>query len=135
MAKAADKGKATTGLKLEGLLTEHGDIAIRAQQIIGLRDAEMKQVQIGIQGNKVDLREFWLTAYGYDILSALGMGLTTNLEGLERIRTAFAELGFEVNTGETSVSGVKMRRPLKKAIWWIVQNRGRPWNEIEKRKN
>ncbi|TFG34615.1 hypothetical protein EU527_02605 [Candidatus Thorarchaeota archaeon] len=135
IAKAVDKNKATTGLKLEGLLTKHGEIAKGAQQIINLREVEMKQVQIGVQGNEVDLRELWLTAYGYEILTALGMGLTTNLEGLGRIRTALGELRFDLETGETSVSGVKMRKSLKKAIWWIVRNRGRPWSEIQDLKN
>ena len=44
---------------------------------------------------------------------------------------ALAELGFELKTGETSVAGVQMSQDLKQAIWWIAENRGRPWSEIE----
>jgi hydroxymethylpyrimidine/phosphomethylpyrimidine kinase len=79
----------------------------------------------------VDLRELELTAYGYEILTALGMHLTTNLEGLERVKNAFAEQGFELKTGDTSVSGVKMGDELKQAIWWIIDNRGRRWGGIK----
>jgi len=131
---AADKGGITTGLKLEELLTQQSEIAKRAQSIIELRDAEIQQIRVGVRNDEVDLQELWLTAYGYEILSALDMRLTTDLEGLEQIKSAYAKLGFELKTGETSIPGVKMSKPLKRAIWWIVENRGKPWSEIADKK-
>ncbi len=131
IVRAVDTDGATTGFKVEELLAQHGEIAVRTQRIIELRGVEMQRVVVGVSDTEVDLRELYLTAYGYNILTALSMHLTTNLEGLERVRTALGELGFELKTGETSKSGVKMSNDLTEVIWWILKNKGRPWNEIE----
>ena len=54
----------------------------------------------------------------------------TDFEYMENIKTALTELGFDLKTGDTAVSGVKMNEMLKKTIWWIAENRGRPWIDI-----
>ena len=63
-------------------------------------------------------------------MTALEERLTTDLKGLKVIKKALAELGFKLKTGETSVSGVQMSDELKQAIWWIAENRDRPWDKI-----
>lgn len=129
IATAVDKGGATTGLNLEEMHTQHGEIAQRIHQIIELRKLEIQRVQVEEKEDMVDLRELWLTAYGYEICSALGLQLTTDFEGFEQVKNAASELGFDLKTGETSVSGVKMSDELKQAIWWVVENRGQPWHK------
>jgi Leucine-rich repeat (LRR) protein len=128
---AVDKEGATTGLRVEDLSIQHSDVAKRAQRIVELREAEMQRVVVGVSDTEVALRELWLTCHGYDVLTALEMRLTTDLNGFERIRSAFSEMGFKLNTGKTAESGAKMSNELKETIWWIAQNRGRQWNEIE----
>jgi hypothetical protein len=123
-------GAPTIGLDFEALVTNHGKAALEAQEIIHARQTEIEQVRVGVQSWRVDLRELYLTAYGYDVLSALEMPLVTGSEGLELIRHAFAELGFEVKTSKEPVSGVNMSDPLKQAIWWIIVNRSRSWSDI-----
>ncbi len=118
---------ATTGLKLEELLAQHNQIAVRTHHIIELRNYEVEQVVIPVNGNEVDLRELWLTSYGYNILSALNMRLDTDLTGLMQIRSAFAEMGFQLKTGKKGHSGVKMKNALKQAIWLIAENKGKKW--------
>jgi hypothetical protein len=122
----------TTGLKLEEMATQHRDIAKMFQQIVEIRKREMELVRVGLQSDLVDLRELYLTAYGYEVLTALGMRLTTSLEGLEQVRKNLADLGYELKTSEFSVSGVQMSDELRGTIWWIVENRGRLWKEIIK---
>ena len=131
ITKAIDEGRTTTGLKLEEIITRHIEIAKRTKRITKLREREIQEVRVGVKADRVDLRELWCTAFGYEILSAFDMKLTTDKEGLARIKIVLGELGFRVKTGRTSVSGVKMSDKLKKAIWWIVENRGRPWSEIK----
>jgi hypothetical protein len=131
IAQAIDQEGATTGLKLEELSKRHGEIAKIAQRIIRLRKAEMHRVQVGTQDDEFDLRELWLTAYGYEVLTALEMRFATDLEGVKRVKSALAELGLKLKTGETSKPGTRMSDELKQAILWIAQNRGRDWNEIE----
>ena len=55
------------------------------------------------------------------------MQITTNLEGLERIKVAMNDAGFELRTGRFPRSGVKMSDKLKNAIWWIANHRGEEW--------
>ena len=128
--RAARAGGPTTGLVLDTLAARYGAIASVAQAIIESRDAEMRRVTVGVAEEVVDLRELHLTAYGYEILSALGMRLETDPKGLEQIRPAFAELGYEVNTSDESIPGVSMSDELRGAILWIVENRGHAWSKI-----
>jgi len=122
IAAAVDRGGATTGLSLEKLLKRHVKIAQRAQRIIELRKAEMQNVQLEGDERGADLSELWLTAYGYEVLSTLPIGLTTALEGLEVVKTSLHDLGFELKTGKMSCPGAKMSDELRKAIGWIVFN-------------
>jgi hypothetical protein len=130
IAAAVDGGGATTGLRLEKLTGLHGEIAVRAERVIELRAREMLDVRVGVAGDKIDLHELWLTAYGYEILSILDLRLTTDSKGLKKVKRAVEKIGFELMTDEESNSGVKMSDGLKKAIWWIIENRGKPWNQI-----
>ena len=130
IATTVDEGGAMTGLAIEELHTKHGVFAKSVQRIIELRQGEMQRVVVGVKGNEVDLRELYLTAYGYEVLTALRMRLITDSKGLDRTKKALAELGFKLKTGKTSVSAVQMSDELKQVIWWITENRGRPWSEI-----
>ncbi|MFW9959292.1 MAG: leucine-rich repeat domain-containing protein [Candidatus Odinarchaeota archaeon] len=127
---AVDNEGTTTGLNIGELSSQHAEMAKIADDIIELREAEMQRVRVEMRDDKVDLRELWLTAYGYEVLTALGMRVTTDLEGLQRIKAALAELGYEPKVGTYTESGVPMSNKLKKAILWIAQNRGRRWSEI-----
>ncbi len=133
IVKAIGNGNATTGLMVEELFGQHQEIADRLPEIIELRDAEIQRVKIAVKDNAVDLRELWLTAYGYNILNALDIGLSTNLNTLEQIKSILAEMGFELKTGKDSESGVIMSEELKHTIWWIVENRNKTWVEISNR--
>jgi len=127
---ALDGNGATTGLVVENVARYHPEIAIRMQDIIKLRTAEIEQVSIKASGDTIDLRELWLTAYGYEILSALKMRCTTNRDGLQRIKAAMSEAGLELKTGNIGESSVQMSLELKKAIWWIVKKRGTTWVDV-----
>ncbi|MGQ4912398.1 MAG: hypothetical protein ACP6KW_09540 [Candidatus Thorarchaeota archaeon] len=71
-------------------------------RIIEARKREVSEAVVAMKGSKVFLRSLWVTHYGYQILQALGMGLRTDLEGLERIQTCFAEIGFDLRSKEMS---------------------------------
>ena len=70
--------------------------------IVERRKMEVEKVVLPIKGSNVLLEPLWLTHYGYQILRALRLGLTTNLEGLHIIRTSFDELGMEIQTQKAS---------------------------------
>ncbi|MFW9967034.1 MAG: leucine-rich repeat domain-containing protein [Candidatus Thorarchaeota archaeon] len=131
IAESSETGGSTTGLHLEDFPQDDLEIMKYTPGILEARRAEIERVGVGVSElEDVDLRELWLTAYGYEVLGALDMRLATDEHGLERVKRAFAELGLELKIGENSTSGVKMSEELKQAIWWIVKNRGRLWSDI-----
>jgi hypothetical protein len=79
-------------------------------KMIEARKREIDAIVIPRRGSKVYLRGLWLTHYGFEILSALGIGLRTDLEGLKRIQACFSELGFELTVA--IASHVKPRAPV-----------------------
>ncbi|TFG31184.1 leucine-rich repeat domain-containing protein [Candidatus Thorarchaeota archaeon] len=72
--------------------------------IVEKREDEVEKSTLLVKGSTVFLRPLWLTHYGFNILSATGMGLTTNLEGLETLRKNFDELDLELRTQKVTVA-------------------------------
>lgn len=138
VVSAIDKDGSTTGLNLEELVRRHGEIAARAQDLIELRTKEMERVRIGCKDDSYDISEFYLTAYGYDVLTALEREydpriliyksrLTTDSLEISKI---FDALGYELKIADSPVAGVNMTDNLRECIWWTVENRGKPWMKI-----
>jgi hypothetical protein len=65
------------------------------------RREEVENACLYIKGSKVFLEELWMTHYGYQLLAASKIGLTTDLEGLESIKSSFEELGMKIRTENT----------------------------------
>ncbi len=72
--------------------------------IVEQRKHELENSTILVKGSTVFLRPLWLTHYGYKILLATGMGLTTDLEGLVSLRKSFDELDLELATQKVTVA-------------------------------
>jgi hypothetical protein len=122
----------TTGLNLERLALMHGDVAARIQDIVEQRKSEIENIRISYnEHNVVDLKNLWLTAHGFDILTALGMNLTADEKQLEDIQKLFASLDLELRVSESPTSIVNMSDELKECIWWRVKNKGKNWENIE----
>jgi len=130
IAASVDRGGTTTGLRLEELLTLHGEIAIRTQEILEIRDSELRQVRVDEVDNKDELKKLWLTAYGYDVLTAVETNLETDAIDIEQIRNIFSDMGFELLGNNTSISGAKMDDMLEMVILWIVKNKNVQWSKI-----
>jgi hypothetical protein len=52
------------------------------------------------------------------------------LAGFKRLEKSFDEIGYTLQTGDASTDGVKMPDETKQVIWWLAENRGKPWTEI-----
>lgn len=65
--------------------------------IVEKRKQELENAMILVKGSKVFLKPLWMTHYGFNILSASGMGLMTDLDGLETLRKYFDELDMELS--------------------------------------
>jgi len=126
------RGGQTTGLNLEKVSSKHPEIAALVPKIIEIRTKEIQRITVPKRGSKFDLRELWVTAYGYDKLKTLDMKLeTSSIKKFKQVKNAFAEIGLELKTGHSTVSGVETSNALKELIWWIVKNTGEPWEDIK----
>ncbi|TFG33774.1 hypothetical protein EU527_06805 [Candidatus Thorarchaeota archaeon] len=66
--------------------------------IVELRKRELENTTLQIKGSKVFLKPLWFTHYGLTILKATGKGLTTDLEGLQLLKSSFSELNLNLKT-------------------------------------
>jgi len=119
------EGRSTTGLNLELGFSQNAEITISTKQILKTREDEMEKVTVGLSGNRVDLRELWLTAYGYEVMTALKMSLETDVNGLKALETVFSNIGFKLKVDESATPGVRMSNALRNVIHWIIENTGK----------
>ena len=70
--------------------------------IVDRRQEEIETLSLPVKGSKVDLRPLWLTQYGFNILDAADMRFTTDIEGLENLRSSFNEIGLDLETKKVS---------------------------------
>lgn len=92
--------------------------------LVESRKREIDEIRIPLRASRVYLRGLWLTHYGFQVLSALGLGLRTDLEGLNRLETCFNELGFELRTTENPAvrprSSVSASDSLQKHVYHLA---------------
>jgi len=66
-------------------------------EIIKQRQREIETLTIPVLRGRAFLQSLWLTSYGFHLLSALRVGLSTDSRGLEKAKAAVAEMGYELN--------------------------------------
>jgi len=121
-----DRGGPTIGLDIKGV-SQHIELARRVETIVAARKEELSRVTIIKNADGCDLRPLALTAYGFEILTALGMNLTTDKEGLSLIQEKVRELGCELKTTEEKESQdpVQISEGLKEYIENLVEYNAR----------
>ena len=75
--------------------------------LVERRRQEIDELCIPRRGSRVYLRGLWATHYGFEILSALGLGLRTDMQGLKRIQACFSDLGFELRIDDSPNSRIE----------------------------
>ncbi|MGQ4911751.1 MAG: hypothetical protein ACP6KW_06220, partial [Candidatus Thorarchaeota archaeon] len=124
--KQLEAGGTTIGISLERA-SELGELAVKADRIIELRNREMKDLKLMKTGDSIDLRPLYLTAYGYQILQALGLGVSCTGGEFESVLGACKELGFtlkvEARKEEDFVHPPYMSASLAEYIVQLVKTR------------
>ena len=117
-------GGPTTGMNVEALIEESGEIARLAPRILELRSQESGTIAVPRNQMMVDLKPLWLLAYGHELLEAAQVDLECHMSDFEEIELAFAKLGYEFEYKPGGfVPPVRMSNQLQKTIWWFVQAR------------
>ena len=74
------------------------DLAVLAPAILELRKREISGIVIEEINGVFDLRPLWMTSYGFELLSALSLGLDTDRQGMDQVILHASQTGFELNT-------------------------------------
>ena len=80
------------------------ELAVIAPKILELRKMELEQVVLVNREEQIDLLPLWETSYGFDMLGALCLGLSTDLDGIERIRTELLNEGIDLQISKDPIS-------------------------------
>ncbi len=84
LTKQVSEGGMTHFVDIDWL--SNNELAVHIPAVIATRKAEMDSVAIQKRNGMYDLRPLWVTAYGFELLTALGLGLETDDEGLKSIQ-------------------------------------------------
>jgi len=123
--KQIDSGHTTLGLKIEEIVSKYPELASRFDDVMNLRTIELEEVETYVGHWKyVDLRGLWLTAYGFEILSALNMDLIITKSDFELVQDAFRKKGLVLKTcDEKSQSYPRaISPPFRELVWWIARH-------------
>ncbi|MFX1603248.1 MAG: leucine-rich repeat domain-containing protein [Promethearchaeota archaeon] len=60
------------------------------------RHVEMESLSIPVLRGRAFLQSLWLTSHGFQLLKALRIGLSTDSRGLEEVKAAVAEMGYDL---------------------------------------
>jgi hypothetical protein len=74
------------------------DLAVLAPAILEARKQEQKGIVVEEMDGIFDLRPLWMTSYGFDLLSALRMGLDTDQQGMDQVILHADQTGFDLRT-------------------------------------
>ena len=132
-----DRGGPTIDLDVESM-KKHGELAIRIDDVVELRNEEMKHQYVpvltfdldkesrellesvgeSVDSHYADLRMLWLTAYGYELLTSMTLRTTCEMRVFSKVKSAFSTLGFDIKTvpepDRYSFIGWRNRRVMRK---------------------
>jgi len=127
-------GGTTIGFDFDKMM-KHGKIMRHADTILELRQKEMQRV-IVYTGGPINLKALWLTAYGYKVLDALGLGTKCSHHELTRVEQALDDIGVTIRATDGRIDvactwgthlhkndyPVKMSQGLANYIWRRADN-------------
>ncbi|MHA1949467.1 MAG: leucine-rich repeat domain-containing protein [Candidatus Thorarchaeota archaeon] len=116
-----DSGSTTIGLDIDRM-AEYPELAVKFDRVADLRRRELEQVDVIETDLGLDLRPLWLTAHGFQILSALGLGTSCGADEAGSIQTALSDLGFTLQTTHSGSSKhvTDISLPLRDYIWHLA---------------
>ena len=78
------------------------ELIVITDRVLELRSQEMDTLTLSMNEGIVDLYHLHLTAYGYKILKALGMGVTCTEKEFKKTSKTLKKLGFSLEVKEKS---------------------------------
>lgn len=78
-------------------MQEIPELAVHVPRILELRKEEIQGVTIVDRNGVIDLKPIIMTAWGFELVNALGLGLETDAEGYDAIQRKLYELDLEID--------------------------------------
>jgi hypothetical protein len=119
-----DNGGTTIGFDIEKMI-RHSHFVVRMSKVLEKRQREINQARVAIDGNLVNLKELWLTAYGYSVLSAVNVGTSCSIETFAKIEEELKKNAFTIKTTSDVQSNLLSGTTpaMKRCIWEIADFR------------
>jgi hypothetical protein len=98
-------------------------VPINGKELV-VYDVYMKEIgRTTIPEESVYLEPLWFTAYGFQTLTALGLGLRTTLDGLEMIKRTMSKLGVNFTVGKDAQSPSSSNNRMSDAMRAVLLKR------------
>ena len=113
-------------------MIKHAPFAIRIQKVLAERKSEIDNVTVAIEGNSVNLKDLWLTAYGYSVLVAVNVGTTCSLATFNKIEQELGKHSITIRTTNNPQNNQSIiTNEMQNSIWHIAEyNSGSPSSTI-----
>ena len=123
LCKQIDGGGTALGIE-EETIKQSAQLVIRLQRIVEQRRKELEAVKISYNPGQsfVDLSPLWMSAYGFMVLRALGLGIESSTSTLEKIRRELLLYGcaLGVNDKNSTFFQTTMSQDLIEYIHWYA---------------
>lgn len=136
-----ENGGTTILLDIEKMLNTPASVLI--PRIVELRKKEIETIVIPLIGKKlavydvfmnevgmttnpaepIHLEDLWMTAYGFQVLSLLNLGLRTDLDGLRKIETIMDRIGMKLQVRTVQASFDNPRSKMSDAMYSLIMKR------------
>jgi len=100
------------------------EYVVHIPEILEHRASEVRNTWVNeTKSGKVDMRHLWLTAYGFEILRSLKMGLIVTKTQFRRVKEVFNSLGFTIKIRDDGkYPDSNMSKELQEFIWRLASS-------------
>ncbi len=130
-----DTGGTTIGFDIDKM-AEHAHFAKRMSQVLDDRQREIREVEVQVAGDSVDLRGLWLTAYGYRmLLSGLNVGLVCDCQIFGRIQNELNRINITLKTTSSTpcTNFTSVSNEMREYIWEMAIHNSNPISSLVSR--
>ena len=117
-----DAGGTTVGAVMNKIRKNSSpELVLRIPRILENRPQEVEEIVLKVEEGEdsVDIRPLWVTAYGFQLLSRMNLGLECTVSQFEQVRSALSKLNFNIHisrTGEVIYPSTKMSETMRDYI-------------------
>jgi hypothetical protein len=117
-----DAGGTTIGIDIDSMIHD-GHFAARISKVLEKRQSEIRDVEVVVEDNTFNLKNFWLTAYGFNMKQhgMRNVGHWCSLETFDKIQKNLNTLGIKLRVSpcQSQVNIPGLSKGMRDYIWAI----------------